>query len=124
MTNLLIVAGVLVLSFALRTSHLRVIRKAGALGVLGATFLAFYFFTDSVAVGVVGGLLWFLLPWVELLTRIRRLRLPPLRRRRLRARVAGAALARPGAAVPVRARGGRGGGRYVSPHTERYSIDK
>ena len=54
MTNLLIVAGVLVLSFALRTSHLRVIRKAGALGVLGATFLAFYFFTDSVAIGVVG----------------------------------------------------------------------
>jgi hypothetical protein len=44
--------------------------------VLGATFLAFYFFTDSVAIGVVGGLLWFLLPWVELLTRIRRLRLP------------------------------------------------
>ena len=76
MTNLLIFAGVLVLSFALRTSHLRVIRKAGALGVLGATFLAFYFFTDSVAIGVVGGLLWFLLPWVELLTRIRRLRLP------------------------------------------------
>lgn len=76
MTNLLIVAGVLVLSFALRTSGLRILRKVGALGVLGATFLAFYFFTDSIAAGIVGVLLWFLLPWVELLTRIRRLRLP------------------------------------------------
>jgi hypothetical protein len=76
MTNLLIVAGVLVLSFALRTSGLRILRKVGALGILGATFLAFFFFTDSIAAGVVGVLLWFLLPWVELLTRIRRLRLP------------------------------------------------
>lgn len=76
MTDLLIVAGVLVLSFALRTSRLRVLRKLGALGILGATFLAFYFFTDSIAAGIVGVLLWFLLPWVELLTRIRRLRLP------------------------------------------------
>lgn len=76
MTDLLIVAGVLVLSFALRTSRVRLLRKAGALGILGATFLAFYFFTGSVAAGLAGVLLWFLLPWVELLTRIRRLRLP------------------------------------------------
>mgnify|MGYP001386823027 CR=1 FL=1 len=76
MTEILIVLGVLVFSFALRTCHSRFLRKAGALGVLAATFLAFYLFTDSIAVGFAGLLLWFLLPWVELLTRIRRLRLP------------------------------------------------
>lgn len=76
MTEILIVLGVLALSFALHTFQSRLLRKAGALGVLAATFLAFYLFTGSVAAGVVGVLLWFLLPWVELLTRIRRLRLP------------------------------------------------
>jgi len=76
MAEILIVLGVLVLSFALRTFQSRLLRKAGALGVLGATFLAFYLFTGSVAAGFAGLLLWFLLPWVELLTRIRRLRLP------------------------------------------------
>ncbi len=76
MTDLLIVLGVLVLSFALRSFRSRVLRKAGALGILASTFLAFYLFTGNVAAGFGGLLLWFLLPWVELLTRIRRLRLP------------------------------------------------
>jgi hypothetical protein len=76
MTDLLIVAGVLLLSFALRTSRRRLFRKAGALGILASTFLAFYLFTGSVVAGFGGLLLWFLLPWFELLTRIRRLRLP------------------------------------------------
>lgn len=76
MAEILIVLGVLVLSFGLRTFQSRLLRKAGALGVLAATFLAFYLFTGRVAAGFAGLLLWFLLPWVELLTRIRRLRLP------------------------------------------------
>jgi len=76
MFELLVIFGVLVFSFALRTFRHRYIRKLGALGILAATFLAFYFPTDSIAAGVGGLLIWFLLPWVELLTRIRRLRLP------------------------------------------------
>ena len=55
MTSLLIVAGVLVLSFALRTSHLRFIRKAGALGVLAATFLAFTFSPTASRSALSGG---------------------------------------------------------------------
>ncbi|MAS96338.1 MAG: hypothetical protein CMO55_24300 [Verrucomicrobiales bacterium] len=76
MTELFIILGVVFLSFALRSFSNRVLRKVGALGILVATFLVFYFPTGSIAAGVGGLLTWFLLPWVELLTRIRRLRLP------------------------------------------------
>lgn len=76
MFEIFIVLGVAVLSFALRSFSNRAFRKIGALGILVATFLAFYFPTGSIAAGVGGLLLWFLLPWLELLTRIRRLRLP------------------------------------------------
>jgi len=76
MTEIFIVLGVVVLSVALRSFRVRFLRKLGALGILAATFLFFYYLTGSIAAGVGGLLLWFLLPWVELLTRIRRLRLP------------------------------------------------
>jgi len=76
MAELFIILGLLVLSFALRTFRWVFWRKLGALGILAATFAVFYFPTGSIAAGVGGLLLWLLLPWVELLTRIRKLRLP------------------------------------------------
>jgi hypothetical protein len=76
MSELLIVLGVIVFSFALRSFRARLLRKLGALGLLAATFLAFYLPTGSIAAGVGGLLIWFLLPWLELLTRVRNLRLP------------------------------------------------
>lgn len=76
MTEIFIVLGVVVLSFALRSTSIRFVRKLGSLGILAATFLFFYYLTGSVAAGAGGLFLWFLLPWVELLTRTRRLRLP------------------------------------------------
>ena len=76
MTELFIILGVVFLSFALRSFTNRALRKLGALGFLIATFLVFYLSTGSFIAGVAGLLMWFLLPWVELLTRIRRLRLP------------------------------------------------
>jgi hypothetical protein len=76
MTQVFIVLGVLVLSFALRSFQVRFLGKLGALGILAATFLAFYFSTGSIAAGVGGLFIWFLLPWVELLTRVRAMRLP------------------------------------------------
>ncbi len=76
MTEIFIVLGVVVLATALRSFESRLLRKAGALAVLASTFLALYFLTGSIAAGVGGLFLWFLLPWVELLTRTRRLRLP------------------------------------------------
>ena len=43
---------------------------------LSASFLALYFITDSWLGGLAGAAMWAFLPWVELLSRIRRLRLP------------------------------------------------
>ncbi|MDQ6862092.1 MAG: hypothetical protein M3032_13185 [Verrucomicrobiota bacterium] len=74
--GLFITLGVAVLSVALRSYQHPVAQKAGALGILGATFLAVYFATDSWLAGSLAALAWLFLPWLEILTRIRALRLP------------------------------------------------
>ncbi len=74
--GLLMTLGVAVLSIALRSYQTSFAQKAGALGVLVASFLAVYFITDSWIWGIVGALSWLFLPWLEILTRIRTMRLP------------------------------------------------
>ena len=76
MREFLIVVGLVVLAVALRSSRPRAVRKLGAVMMLVASFLLVFFATGSVVGGVVGAGLWFFLPWIELLTRIRRMRLP------------------------------------------------
>ena len=76
MRETLIVIGLLVLAVALRTARTVGLRKLGAVTFLGASFCLFYFITDSLLAGLMGVLLWLFLPWIELLTRIRRMRLP------------------------------------------------
>lgn len=76
MTQFLIVLGVVVLAFGLRSFSHPWLRKGGAIAILVASYLAAYFISGSHVAGVAGALMWFLLPWVELLTRIRKLRLP------------------------------------------------
>jgi hypothetical protein len=76
MREALIVIGLLVLAVALRTAKTHLVRKLGAVTFLAATFFLFYFITGRVLAGLAGALVWFLLPWIELLTRIRRMRLP------------------------------------------------
>ncbi|MFT4176334.1 MAG: hypothetical protein QM627_06725 [Luteolibacter sp.] len=76
MRETLFVVGLLILAVALRTSRMNALRKMGAVTFLAASFFFFYFITGSVIAGVFGIALWFLLPWVELLTRVRRMRLP------------------------------------------------
>src|SRR5262252_7108228 len=68
--------GVAVLSVGLRTFQNSYAQKAGALGILAATFLAVYFITNSWVWGLVAAIGWLFLPWLEILTRIRALRLP------------------------------------------------
>lgn len=65
-----------VLALALRSARAVAVRKSGALVFLAASFLLGYFLTGSVLGGALGVLFWFFLPWIELLTHIRRLRLP------------------------------------------------
>ena len=68
--------GVAVLSVALRSFQSSFAQKAGALGILVASYLAVYFVTGSWILGVAAAASWLFLPWLEILTRIRALRLP------------------------------------------------
>jgi hypothetical protein len=73
----LVVLGVAVLSMALRTYRHAALQKLGALGVFATSFLTGWFVSDRNAwVGLLFASSWLLLPWLEILTRIRRLRLP------------------------------------------------
>ena len=74
--GLFITLGVAVLSVALRSYESPFSQKVGAFGILSASFLAIYYITDSWILGLCSALSWLFLPWVEILTRIRALRLP------------------------------------------------
>src|SRR5437764_11544114 len=74
--GLLLTLGVGVLSVALRSYQTSFAQKAGALGILFASFLAVYFITGSIAWGIAGAASWLFLPWLEVLTRIRTVPLP------------------------------------------------
>ena len=77
MNNFLLVLGVFIFGIGCRTFRSQIIRKTGALSIVAATFLAgYYIWGESVTAGVVAALGWFMLPWVDILTRIRNLRLP------------------------------------------------
>lgn len=76
MRETLIVIGLFVLAVALRTARTNLLRKLGALTFLAASFCLLYFLTRNICGGLCGIVLWFFLPWVELLTRIRKMRLP------------------------------------------------
>ncbi len=76
MRESLIVIGLFVLAVALRSARLNLLRKLGALTFLVASFCLFQFLTGYLWGGLIGVALWFFLPWIELLTRIRAMRLP------------------------------------------------
>ncbi len=74
--GLFLTLGVAVLSVALRSYQTSLAQKAGALGILASTFLGVFFLTGSWIAGLLAALAWLFLPWLEILTRIRSLRLP------------------------------------------------
>ncbi|MDQ1422268.1 MAG: hypothetical protein QOJ52_4230 [Acidimicrobiaceae bacterium] len=74
--GLFLTLGVAVLSVALRSYQTSFAQKAGAIGILASTFLAVYFLSGNWLLGLVAALTWLFLPWLEILTRIRALRLP------------------------------------------------
>jgi len=84
MSQFLQILGVILLSVALKTCWHPALRKLGSLMVLLSSFLIGYYLTDHWETGVFCALSWFFLPWLELLTRVRRMRLSldhPLTRR-------------------------------------------
>jgi hypothetical protein len=74
--SFLLILGVAALSLAFRSFQHAVLQKLGALGILATSFLLGWLLTDSIPAGIACALSWFLLPWLEILTRIRKLRLP------------------------------------------------
>ena len=78
----LLTLGVAVLSIALRSFQSSFAQKSGALGILAASYLLVYFITGNLWFGLLGALSWLFLPWLEILTRIRVLRLPKEKRLR------------------------------------------
>jgi hypothetical protein len=74
--GLFLTLGVAVLSVALRSFQSALSQKIGALGILISTYLAVFFITGSWILGLAAAAAWLFLPWLEILTRIRALRLP------------------------------------------------
>ena len=74
--ELLIIIGTAAGGYALRTFDHPWLRKTGALGYLAATYLAGWLLTGSHAAGAAAVSGWFLLPWVEIVLKVRKMRLP------------------------------------------------
>lgn len=81
MSDLLLILAAALFSMGLRSFAHPVVFKLGSYGILGTSFLAGYLLAGW-PVGVLFAASWLLLPWLEILTRVRRARLPverPLR---------------------------------------------
>lgn len=74
--KLMLVLGVLALTLALRTYQHPVLQKMSAVGLMATSFLTGLFLTGSRWVGGLCAASWLLLPWLDLITRIRKLTLP------------------------------------------------
>jgi len=75
-SDLMLILGVAVLSIALRSFYHPVLRKLGAFGVLCTSYVAGWKLSGYWQVGLFCASSWLLLPWLEILTRVRRLTLP------------------------------------------------
>jgi hypothetical protein len=75
-SDLLFVAGACVLATALRNYGHPVMFRLGTFGLVVTSFLAGWLLGGSVSLGIVFASTWFLMPWVEILTSVRKMRLP------------------------------------------------
>src|SRR4051812_17049872 len=76
LSNLLLILGVAALSLALRSFNHPFLRKLGAAGIMVTSFLVGWLMSGYWQVGVFCASSWLLLPWLEILTRVRKLTLP------------------------------------------------
>ena len=82
MSDLLFIFAAVLLSMGLRSFSHPVLHKLGSFCILGASFLAGYLPTGHWQTGAIFAASWLMLPWLEILTRVRKARLPrvkPLR---------------------------------------------
>ncbi len=76
LSNFLLILGVAILTLSLRSCRNGIAQKLSELGVLTTSFLIGWLATGFWWVGLFCSLSWLLLPWVEILTRVRKLTLP------------------------------------------------
>lgn len=76
MRELYTVISIIIFGYALRSCRTIALRKLGALVMLCASGLCFYYLFESVLAGTIAMAAWFFLPWIELLTRVRKQRMP------------------------------------------------
>ena len=77
LSNLLLILGVLALSISLRSFRHPLVRKLGAIGIMATSFLVGWLLSGYWQLGVFCASSWLLLPWLEILTRVRKLTLQP-----------------------------------------------
>jgi len=75
-SNLLLVLGVAALSAGLRSFRHPVLFRLGTLAIVATSFLAGWLLGGNIWLGVAFAISWLFLPWLEILTRVRHLRLP------------------------------------------------
>lgn len=75
-SDFLLVFGVCVLSLALRSYRHPLPHRLGTLGIVATSFLAGWLIAGHWVIGLLFAGTWLLLPWVEILTRVRTMRLP------------------------------------------------
>src|SRR5436309_3450740 len=75
-SSFLLILGVAVLGMAFRSFNHPVAQRLGILCILAVSFLLGYLPTGNWAVGLAVAALWIFLPWLEILTKIRTLRMP------------------------------------------------
>ena len=76
MSDFLLILGCALLCIALRSFTNPYLHKLGTFCVLGTSFLAGSLLTGAWEIGFFCAASWLLLPWLEILTRVRHLRLP------------------------------------------------
>jgi len=76
MSDILFILAAALLSLGLRSFANPILFKLGSFCILGTSFLIGYFITGQWEAGVLFALSWLMLPWLEILTRVRNARLP------------------------------------------------
>lgn len=76
LSEFLLFSGLLALCFGLRSVQHPVVFRLGHLGMVATTYLFGYRIGGNHALGALFASVWFLLPWIDILGRVRRTQLP------------------------------------------------
>jgi uncharacterized membrane protein YagU involved in acid resistance len=76
MKKILIVIAIITFGLGLRSTKSKWLRKLGVLIYITSTGLVGFFVFDSIVLGIISSLAWFLLPWIELIFSVRKTYFP------------------------------------------------